>query len=309
MMDNTMDTTTAGSISTEENTYYVGWSDCKCTIQLHAKNEIGHRSRPNSLSSVLSSISQDDEEEPLNTTINNTKECCICYEMIDANKNNCITPCGHSFCFVCIVKSMQVRNTCPCCRQPFWDESRATVPTVPTILQPPLRRRRTIPMIVEREDEEIAESDWFMEASTTYTQDDGGHDFEQGPPVSASASEYDEYDEWPPATAVSHGNLSGPMLHSGPHLVHEMMMLQHTLDPFDRRDFSQIMVRDAYRDAYEVMNQNLSSMNVSIDDDDTRDNLMTTAADTSTVFPDLFDQDTTMTPPRTQCVNAITVGP
>ncbi len=44
------------------------------------------------------------------------KECCICFETIGA-KNNCTTPCGHSFCFVCMSKSLAQNNTCPCCRE------------------------------------------------------------------------------------------------------------------------------------------------------------------------------------------------
>lgn len=43
------------------------------------------------------------------------QECCICYETIGA-QNNCTTPCGHSFCFECMMKSLGRNNTCPCCR-------------------------------------------------------------------------------------------------------------------------------------------------------------------------------------------------
>ena len=42
-------------------------------------------------------------------------ECCICFEEI-GSKNNCTTPCGHQFCFVCMSKSLATNNTCPCCR-------------------------------------------------------------------------------------------------------------------------------------------------------------------------------------------------
>lgn len=43
------------------------------------------------------------------------KECSICYEEI-GDKNNCVTDCGHQFCFKCIVTALQHNNTCPCCR-------------------------------------------------------------------------------------------------------------------------------------------------------------------------------------------------
>ena len=51
----------------------------------------------------------------MNTNNNEQIECCICFEQIEA-KNNCTTPCGHKFCFVCMMKSLNMNNTCPCCR-------------------------------------------------------------------------------------------------------------------------------------------------------------------------------------------------
>lgn len=42
-------------------------------------------------------------------------ECCICYETIGAN-NNCTTPCGHKFCFSCMMQALNHNNSCPCCR-------------------------------------------------------------------------------------------------------------------------------------------------------------------------------------------------
>lgn len=50
-----------------------------------------------------------------NFTNNNEQECCICFEIIGI-KNNCVTPCGHSFCFQCMSKSLAQNNTCPMCR-------------------------------------------------------------------------------------------------------------------------------------------------------------------------------------------------
>ena len=43
-------------------------------------------------------------------------ECCICYEAI-GDKNNCTTPCGHKFCFVCLATSLTHNKACPCCRE------------------------------------------------------------------------------------------------------------------------------------------------------------------------------------------------
>lgn len=42
-------------------------------------------------------------------------ECCICFEEI-GSKNNCVTPCGHSFCFNCVTQALSRKNTCPICR-------------------------------------------------------------------------------------------------------------------------------------------------------------------------------------------------
>ena len=47
-------------------------------------------------------------------------ECCICYEII-GKKNNCVTECGHVFCFKCLATAMSRNNSCPCCRAPLVD--------------------------------------------------------------------------------------------------------------------------------------------------------------------------------------------
>ena len=44
------------------------------------------------------------------------RECVICYEPINASSNVCITPCGHEFCFNCMLKHLSQNNGCPCCR-------------------------------------------------------------------------------------------------------------------------------------------------------------------------------------------------
>ena len=51
-----------------------------------------------------------------------THECCICYDTIDADKNNCVTDCGHRFCFKCVATSLTHNNwACPYCRAPLVD--------------------------------------------------------------------------------------------------------------------------------------------------------------------------------------------
>jgi hypothetical protein len=56
------------------------------------------------------------------TMTTETIECCICYEII-GEKNNCVTPCGHKFCFVCLTKALTNNNTCPCCREVLLESS------------------------------------------------------------------------------------------------------------------------------------------------------------------------------------------
>lgn len=41
--------------------------------------------------------------------------CPICFENI-GSINNCITPCGHTFCLICMLKCIKKNNSCPCCR-------------------------------------------------------------------------------------------------------------------------------------------------------------------------------------------------
>lgn len=45
-------------------------------------------------------------------------ECAICYDTFE-NINVCVTPCGHSFCFKCMMKSLNMNDSCPCCRAPL----------------------------------------------------------------------------------------------------------------------------------------------------------------------------------------------
>ena len=45
-----------------------------------------------------------------------SNECCVCFEEIGNEKNNCVTPCGHQFCFTCIAKCLGKSNCCPLCR-------------------------------------------------------------------------------------------------------------------------------------------------------------------------------------------------
>lgn len=51
----------------------------------------------------------------MNATSEETKECVICYEALQST-NLCVPPCGHEFCFKCMMQHVQRNNGCPCCR-------------------------------------------------------------------------------------------------------------------------------------------------------------------------------------------------
>lgn len=44
-------------------------------------------------------------------------DCPICMEKLTADKNICITRCGHKFCSECLIRSARTKNSCPLCRQ------------------------------------------------------------------------------------------------------------------------------------------------------------------------------------------------
>jgi len=48
--------------------------------------------------------------------------CPVCFDPITTDKNVCSTPCGHIFCFGCMVKCLNTSNTCPYCRAEINDK-------------------------------------------------------------------------------------------------------------------------------------------------------------------------------------------
>ena len=76
--------------------------------------------------SVTSSVSSSFFEHPPLSSENQKDivECCICYDPISTEKNNCVTECGHQFCFKCLATSMMTNGCkCPCCRSPLVEMS------------------------------------------------------------------------------------------------------------------------------------------------------------------------------------------
>ena len=78
------------------------------------------------LKNLFDEVSSDETssnfEFPANVFEIDIMECCICFENINKQKNNCTTECGHSFCFKCIATSIVYNNhTCPYCRTALVD--------------------------------------------------------------------------------------------------------------------------------------------------------------------------------------------
>ena len=48
--------------------------------------------------------------------------CPVCFEVIGLT-NNCITPCGHKLCLICMLKCIKQKNSCPCCRTILIEEN------------------------------------------------------------------------------------------------------------------------------------------------------------------------------------------
>jgi hypothetical protein len=97
-----------------------------------------------------------------------TRECSICYETLDPRRNMCVTPCGHDFCFVCIMTSLAWRTSCPCCREPLMP-TRATDATTTfglgLALEPGLASQAAYEMAYEAEEGEILEDSFLRMAS------------------------------------------------------------------------------------------------------------------------------------------------
>ena len=49
------------------------------------------------------------------------EDCPICMEKLTADKNICITNCGHKFCSQCLIRAARTKNSCPLCRQALTD--------------------------------------------------------------------------------------------------------------------------------------------------------------------------------------------
>jgi hypothetical protein len=54
--------------------------------------------------------------KPVDLMLTSECECVICMETLSA-KNIAVTPCGHKFCFTCLMENFKSSNKCPLCRE------------------------------------------------------------------------------------------------------------------------------------------------------------------------------------------------
>ena len=54
--------------------------------------------------------------KPVDLHLTSECECVICMETLSA-KNIAVTPCGHKFCFTCLMENFKSSNKCPLCRE------------------------------------------------------------------------------------------------------------------------------------------------------------------------------------------------
>jgi len=85
------------------------------------------------------------------------QQCPICFECVDSQSNFSKTPCGHAFCFQCILKALETNNTCPLCRAE---------------LKPIPKRSRILRHNDDSSDEEESDDDETLESASEENESD-----------------------------------------------------------------------------------------------------------------------------------------
>eukprot|EP00092_Neocalanus_flemingeri_P026155 GFUD01028346.1.p1 GENE.GFUD01028346.1~~GFUD01028346.1.p1 ORF type:complete len:298 (-),score=38.42 GFUD01028346.1:65-958(-) len=67
-----------------------------------------------------------DEEDTSDVYVSPKERCSLCLDKLGSRGITTATPCGHLFCWTCILESLQRNSECPLCRQPV--ESNRVVP-------------------------------------------------------------------------------------------------------------------------------------------------------------------------------------
>ena len=83
-------------------------------------------------------------------------ECVICFDEF-TNSNISITPCGHKFCFKCLMKHMDKSDTCPCCRELLKEKE-----------DDELSESSSLPDLIDDSDDEDYEEESIYDFQSTY---------------------------------------------------------------------------------------------------------------------------------------------
>jgi hypothetical protein len=98
-------------------------SDISLSSSIHELSEVDNETSGMTWAQRVVKTIEENDSSSVNVKLSNSdieNECCICYETI-GEKNNCVTECGHKFCFKCLATAMTHNNACPCCRAPLVD--------------------------------------------------------------------------------------------------------------------------------------------------------------------------------------------
>jgi len=100
-------------------------TSCSGCYPVYQHNQLAHMDEGGCLycSEIIEVVTLSNDDFTIESSTDSILECSICYEIIDKQKNNCTTECGHSFCFKCIATSISYKNfNCPCCRSILIDD-------------------------------------------------------------------------------------------------------------------------------------------------------------------------------------------
>jgi hypothetical protein len=95
-------------------------------VKLMTKTELHHTNTSMETSNDHCSTAEHSAKEDILGVVG---ECPICYEVLSSTRNRCITPCGHTMCFECMMRyvkrqiELRADCACPCCRKMLFEST------------------------------------------------------------------------------------------------------------------------------------------------------------------------------------------
>ena len=83
--------------------------------QLYSRHRVLYKRLKNAIRTKHVAVREMRVGKPVDLNITSECECAICLETL-TKKNIAITPCGHKFCFTCLMENFKVSKACPLCR-------------------------------------------------------------------------------------------------------------------------------------------------------------------------------------------------